>query len=1028
MPAYHARSITVRLGSTSLAETITQDIVLRKGEVAKRQSEAAEKKLLSTMYLSEKRVLFPGDRDGFELNWLGNAPFMQVQVDPGITQFSGPDQDPRASERTRLQALTLHVKLSDESFLSGLSGKTHLKIEVLFNGQLSACSLIHTSDIRSGARSLHQIFAGCRVDFLAERPWVLLPPFTTADGGARRFRKTITPTERWQEVSAALMREAEERGTDKFGESPPSAAFLQALASMDMPECVKNMQKPGGRKFGTVDVIITAGFGNKLTTGTNYLKRPQRLGDSNFAMRTEIRSDEEVATAELDDSQNTTDRMSQEINSNATKGVVSPGGCCAHGEHARKRRVISPVEELPYNSPDKICFQRSHTHLMSGQPRPVLYTSRNNLSSTAGTIGPRCPSPEYRSDGHKEPLPVSDRLDTYAMNSESNNAQEYRSSLMETESRVLQTGFVYPALSGTQLPKSLICGLIGGSPSISNSNSSLITQAINCQAASLARPDFPPHVSTTVNIISADPSTPCVAPPALILPTPSDWSGPLDTMTSPCYRPMHFQQLQVGSYPNPGGLPSYDPLSGAPDLLPQTSPPFLGHAWSTHFARCLESSPPTSQLSRSLPPTAMFSVPSKPRRISSPDKGTATDSADMFQYGILVNRLVITGRGGKLIVDHLWNSAQRIVTNCKNSSAASVGFCAQTPTLERRGSDAGSGAQQQNGSQNKKTRILPRTESPLKQLKFNSSKQLTDNSRHDSVWDGQAEQTRHVPLPYLKKHQGPANVAMLNNQKIDVPDTIAPFVSARLMAASVLGPTPVQKTKPALSTQPTVSQRRSFARNSLPGIQGPKATTFLFDDPEEVLREAARMRRSRSPTKPTAMSPVPSLVRVQSTIYQDALGSSSPLSSVPSSTSSKKSTAVADRNDVTDPLPQLDGLSEGTLPALSPRKLQTPSPTKPMLATPKLQCPGIATLQTPISSNTKKRKASHQSSTRPPRSPDRLKTVDNPPLNDDCVIALAESVDKKEKRGVLRQIKGERQGVFKEEYVTLAVRFFVAGD
>ena len=155
-----------------LAETTTNNVVLKKGEVAKRQSEAAEKKLLRSLLLDEECVLFPGDSDGYELNWLGNAPFMQVQADSGFIQSSGlcgSIQRPSTPEDNRPQALAVHVKLSDKAFLSGFTGKTHLKIEVLFNGQLSACSLIHTNDIRSGAKSLHQIFAGYRVDFLAER-------------------------------------------------------------------------------------------------------------------------------------------------------------------------------------------------------------------------------------------------------------------------------------------------------------------------------------------------------------------------------------------------------------------------------------------------------------------------------------------------------------------------------------------------------------------------------------------------------------------------------------------------------------------------------------------------------------------------------------------------------------------------------------------------------------------------------------------------------------------------------------------
>lgn len=55
-------------------------------------------------------------------------------------------------------------------------------------------------------------------------------------------------------------------------------------------------------------------------------------------------------------------------------------------------------------------------------------------------------------------------------------------------------------------------------------------------------------------------------------------------------------------------------------------------------------------------------------------------------------------------------------------------------------------------------------------------------------------------------------------------------------------------------------------------------------------------------------------------------------------------------------------------------------------------------------------------------------TASNPPLNKDCVIAFAESEDKESERGVLRQVRSERHGVFAEEYVVLATRFFVAGN
>lgn len=80
MPTYYARSISASLGTARLEGTITRDIVLRKGPMAKQQCNAAEKKLTESEPLLEELVRFPGDEVGLALNWLGNAPFMQVQA------------------------------------------------------------------------------------------------------------------------------------------------------------------------------------------------------------------------------------------------------------------------------------------------------------------------------------------------------------------------------------------------------------------------------------------------------------------------------------------------------------------------------------------------------------------------------------------------------------------------------------------------------------------------------------------------------------------------------------------------------------------------------------------------------------------------------------------------------------------------------------------------------------------------------------------------------------------------------------
>jgi hypothetical protein len=56
---------------------------------------------------------------------------------------------------------------------------------------------------------------------------------------------------------------------------------------------------------------------------------------------------------------------------------------------------------------------------------------------------------------------------------------------------------------------------------------------------------------------------------------------------------------------------------------------------------------------------------------------------------------------------------------------------------------------------------------------------------------------------------------------------------------------------------------------------------------------------------------------------------------------------------------------------------------------------------------------------------DEFKTIDNPPLNQDCVIAFAESADGE--TAVLRQVKCEKPGVFTEDMIVCGMRFFIAG-
>lgn len=1048
MPTYHARSITVRLASMPLAETTTSEVVLKKGEVAKRQSEAAEEKLMHSFLLDEERVLFPGDPDGYELNWLGNAPFMQVCAVAGFTESSAPYASPQKSSTPQdrgPQALALHVNLSAKAFMSGFSGKTHLKIDVLFNGQLSACSLVHTNDIRSGAKSLHQVFAGFRVDFLAERPWVILPPYTNADGGERRFRKTITSTQRWEQICASLQIEAKERGTNKDGEAPPSAVFMDALSTMQMPEIVKTMHKPGGRKFGVVDVIITAGMGSKLTTGASYLKTPQRLKDPNYTFRDETIPKNKTSTAKSNHARSAGCRSSQVevLDLNASTAAEEDGDTLQ--ERPRKRRAPSPSamrsQCTSYNPGPQSLFSGMEIPYLPPPRRPTLI---HDLSPVAGRVSLRCPSPEHSSDGHKEPLPSKDGHQASGKKCQISDLQGYSSDA----SRIFQE-FHSPLLNGQ--PSALHASLTHSTPVsmpfstprvrhevfddppfvTSTSESSPMMHTFGIYNSTLTGSLLTGGTMSPTHATTPGPSTPCVAPTALIHPTLSHWSTPPNALTTPYYRhtyPPQQAPLELYSFrPTP-----YVPPNGMPSLLPKM-PPLFGHSRPAQYATPMRPLSAMFQSPGVLPPTAMFTVTSKPRRSTSPTKGSGLIDPNASRPSALINRLVITGLGGRPIVDHYWKVAQRIVVHHGRTDKSFTGYQEGTPPAF--------------GKRRARSRVRKQSASCTSTFRANSPPKANKESqphvaepsmygdRRDSAQDGQISQYIRVKLPYLKKHQGPSNEVLPNNPYIEIPDQVGAFASAsklKSIITSAMRPTLVHTSTSASSAQSTILQRRTGSRNAWPGIQGPKATTFLLDDPEEVLREAARTRRSKSPTKPATTLSVPPIrwpTQVDSLTNQAIPGDSSPLSSVPSSPPPEAiSEATQTAGPAIDKNTQLDGSSELTTLSTSSRKIQAQSLTKSSFCAPKFRHQGPAAPQTSILPDSKKRKAAPRSYTKLPRSPGRLMTVDNPALNDDCVIAFAESKDKDAERGVLRQVKGEKQGVFKEEYVVLAVRFFIPGD
>jgi hypothetical protein len=221
------------------------------------------------------------------------------------------------------------------------------------------------------------------------------------------------------------------------------------------------------------------------------------------------------------------------------------------------------------------------------------------------------------------------------------------------------------------------------------------------------------------------------------------------------------------------------------------------------------------------------------------------------------------------------------------------------------------------------------------------------------------------------------------------------------------------------SLRPAMPRRRTTSSTGGFGVQGPKATTVWLDNPEEMLREDRKTRQSKTPLKRKRKEPTAKL-------------SSSPAKPQPLDgahlCAPQNTASVVTKVAETGPPAQVDGSPESELVALSPQKPDLHSLEHDGASTAKNLPEALSLSKSVPVSSTQKLKSTTGSLARQPRSPDRLKTVSNPPLNQDCVIAFAESKDKECKRGVLRQVRGERQGVFMEEYVLLATRFFVAGN
>ncbi|KAF2853507.1 hypothetical protein T440DRAFT_307902 [Plenodomus tracheiphilus IPT5] len=986
MPTYHARGVSARLGTLPLSDAITRNTVAKKGETARQQAEAAEKKLRRSKLLPEQSVPFPGDNAGFGLNWLGDAPFMQAQIAQtnNVSVFAGAcDPGDKVDDNCRPEALVLHVQLSNRTFVTGLDkAKTSLKIDVFFNGELASCVFIPIHDVRSGAKPLHQVFAGTRVDYLSERPWVILHT-RTSSVSAEDHAVAPTVEQRWQDICQALQHEAQARGTDLNGNIAPSAGFLEALAAMQMPRHVHDMQRPNGRYFGVIDVVITAGDGRKTTNGAGYLKTPKRLVDDNFPLNVDGSNTKKEARV-----------VSIGITSSIAPDPL-PCDLDAEGESdsdfepQAKRQALTPRVLSMYQTPVV-------SNPFSGTQTPLLpLPARMSLIGSPLAVQrhtSQASSPPIEFDQGQIPQAGSSRR-RYTNDHTPRTLEEgqiLHGAILQSNSHDVQSGL---AVSGPK-PTPPVCM----SPWDFWENRPMLQQATHSDPAGFV-PFSKGHRSGPLQRIGSDP----YGPLQLLSSSPSvlslyDFRQHGDMYEHPvCTMPKEGERRASNVSDRVGSIPVHDfqsesrleNFTAAPvaPMFPRvrpTRPPHTPHPtpyYPSAFPVNLSFLPyNTPARAAPAPPTALFSVPAKPKINVGLDKTKCIKRPVKSRKTFFVTRLVLYGRNGP-VLDHRWTNPQRL----------SLGPGDMT---------VGGHTDDYVGKPHK---------------------QFNDHPR------GTVRTT--VVLPSEQDTSQPGPVGLSSN--------LHSSTNGAINEVEVEGVAEQNTVKTCEDSEPKSNPfRHAVSGSGILGIQGPKATTFWLDDPEEILRRASTQRRSKSPikrkgsfVKPTR----PKAFSAQSSVPTNT-ASSSPLSSAPTTPEPVVDLVphtpvqpILQRSRRSEPcMPQADGPSENAAAHLPIPSTTATAPSDNLYPTMPQQSVRLKLTPAALQSlNTRKRKAPTQSVTKTWRNHDRIIDVSDPPLNKNCVIAYADSETAEAKLGPLRQVKSERQGVFREEYVVFAARFFV---
>ncbi|KAK0642806.1 hypothetical protein DIS24_g8670 [Lasiodiplodia hormozganensis] len=302
MPVHRGSRTKVHLVSTDLRSTTTDEPSNKKAPNVSEHVSNVEQTLKDGHVLKERNIPLAGDDNPLHL--LGGdeyMPFLFVRAGEDVRPVPAtrdervfhPDPTRNAIYARILgsdpadaikipRALALRVELSKQSFLKTDTPIDDIRIDVLFNGQLTHSGMWPKRFYQEEPRLL-SIFSGLRFHWMLERAWLIVPPGQDPDGSRRRpVASSDTLADRWEKIQKEVLKEALARGVDKSGERPMVAKYLMEVAKLAMPPELEKWSEPRGQAFGVIDVVLSYGRGFKDHLKRSYLHKPTRMGSSRF--------------------------------------------------------------------------------------------------------------------------------------------------------------------------------------------------------------------------------------------------------------------------------------------------------------------------------------------------------------------------------------------------------------------------------------------------------------------------------------------------------------------------------------------------------------------------------------------------------------------------------------------------------------------------------------------------------------------------------------------------------------------------